>query len=31
MDPDQIVSQKPDDQGLHCFQNRIYPGLAGKS
>ena len=26
MDPDQLDSEKPADQDLHCFQNRIYPG-----
>ena len=28
MDPDQLASQKPADLDLHCFQIRIYPGLA---
>ena len=28
MDPDQLASQKPADQDLHCFKVLIYPGLA---
>ena len=24
VDPDQLASQKPADQYLHCFQNKIY-------
>ena len=28
VDPDQLASQKPADQDLHCFRNGIYPGLA---
>ena len=27
MDPDQLASEKPADQDLHCFQSRIYFGL----
>ena len=27
VDPDQLASEKPADLDLHCFQNRIYPGL----
>ena len=26
--PDQLASEKPADLDLHCFQNRLYPGLA---
>ena len=28
VDPDQLASEKPADLDLHCFQNRIYLGLA---
>ena len=28
VDPDQLASEKPADQDLHCFQNRIYLGSA---
>ena len=28
VDSDQLASEKPVDLDLHCFQNRIYPGLA---
>ena len=28
MDPDQLASEKPADLNPHCFQNRIYMGLA---
>ena len=28
MDPDQLASEKPADQDLHCFQNRICIGSA---
>ena len=28
VDPDQLTSQKQADLNLHCFQNRINPGLA---
>ena len=28
MDPDQLASEKPADQDLHCFQTRIYMGFA---
>ena len=24
VDPDQLASEKPADQDLHCFKNRIY-------
>ena len=27
MDPDQLTS-KPDDLHLHCFKNKIYPGIS---
>ena len=30
VDPDQLASQKPADLDLHCFQNRIQPGLVWK-
>ena len=25
VDPDQLASQKPADQDLHCFKNRMHP------
>ena len=28
VDPDQLASEKPADQDLHCFQHRIYQCLA---
>ena len=28
MDPDQLASEKPADQDLHCYQNGIYAGSA---
>ena len=28
VDPDQLASEKPADQDLHCFQNRLYLGSA---
>ena len=28
VDPDQLVSKKPADLDLHCFENRIYPNSA---
>ena len=27
VDPDQLAFLKPAELNLHCFQNRIYPGL----
>ena len=29
-DPDQLASEKPADQDLHCFLKRIYPGSPGQ-
>ena len=29
VDPDRIL-KKPTDLDLHCLQNRVYPGSAGK-
>ena len=28
VDPDQMASKKSADLDLHCFQNRMYPGLS---